>query len=283
MSLDQTLSRSRGRRRAVRPVRLRRAHLRLLVAIVALAALVGGGWLWLRDSSLVRVREVQVTGTTSSAEPRIRAALEGAGRAMTTLHVRDAALQRAVAGFPSVAALRVRTEFPHRLMVEVIERDPVAVLASGSQSVAATSGGLLLHDVTAPKDLPAIALDVPLSGERAAGRTVLSALAVAAAAPKALRERTTRISWGPRGLTAELRDGPPLYFGSRDDAASKWAAAARVLADPGAAGATYLDLRVTGRVAAGGLGPVVADETSVAPQNGAVPTPAPTITPDPQP
>ena len=45
-------------------------------------------------------------------------------------------------------------------------------------------------------------------------------------------------------------------FGTRDDAAVKWAAAARVLAEPDAAGATYLDLRVPGRVAAGGLGPI---------------------------
>src|SRR3712207_9010914 len=43
-------------------------------------------------------------------------------------------------------------------------------------------------------------------------------------------------------------------FGSPDDAAAKWAAAARVLAAPSSAGATYLDLRVVGRVAAGGLG-----------------------------
>ena len=50
----------------------------------------------------------------------------------------------------------------------------------------------------------------------------------------------------------DMRDGPPLIFGTRDDAASKWAAAARVLAQPSAAGATYLDLRVAGRVAAGG-------------------------------
>jgi cell division protein FtsQ len=73
--------------------------------------------------------------------------------------------------------------------------------------------------------------------------------------------------WGSEGLTVELRDGPPLIFGTRDDAPAKWAAAARVLAEPSAAGATYLDLRVPGRVAAGGLGPV--------PQEGAADIPQP--------
>ena len=71
-----------------------------------------------------------------------------------------------------------------------------------------------------------------------------------------LLERSERLWWGPDGLTIDLRDGPPLLFGTRDDAVAKWAAAARVLAEPSAAGATYLDLRVPGRVAAGGLGPV---------------------------
>ena len=54
----------------------------------------------------------------------------------------------------------------------------------------------------------------------------------------------------------DLRDGPDLIFGDARRAAAKWAAAARVLAEPSAAGATYLDLRVPERVAAGGLGPV---------------------------
>ena len=78
----------------------------------------------------------------------------------------------------------------------------------------------------------------------------------AAAAPAELLARSDRLWWGPKGLMADLRDGPPLVFGSADDAAVKWAAAARVLAEPSAAGATYLDLRVLGRVAAGGIGPV---------------------------
>jgi len=79
---------------------------------------------------------------------------------------------------------------------------------------------------------------------------------VAAAAPESLLERSDRMWWGPRGLTLDLRNGPPLIFGTSEDAVAKWAAAARVLAEPSAAGATYMDLRITGRVAAGGLGPV---------------------------
>jgi cell division protein FtsQ len=285
MSLDQTLPRTRGRRRSAggprsqaggrrRSARTLRPNPRVAVAVALVLAVLAGGWLWLRDSSFVRVRDVQVTGTTSSAEPRIRAALDAAAREMTTLHVREDVLRRAVADFPSVASLQVSADFPHRLVVEVLERHPVAVIGSGTQRLAATGGGLLLRDVQAPDNVPLIAAERPLGSERTAERRVLAALAVADAAPAALRERTSRITFGPRGLTAELIDGPPLIFGSRDDAAAKWAAAARVLADPTSVGATYLDLTVRGRVAAGGIGPVV-DEASTA----ITPTP----TPNPQP
>jgi cell division protein FtsQ len=287
MSTDHTLSRTRGRTRSLR---VPRPRLRLLLAVVAVTALGGAGWMWLRDSSLVRVTDVLVTGTSSSAEPRIRAALDSAAREMTTLHVRERTLQQAVAGFPSVAALRIRTDFPHGLAVEVIERHPAAVLTAGDQRLSVTGSGLLLRDVVAASGLPEVGLDGSLTGPRVSEPRVLAALAVAAATPVALRSRTARIVYGPRGITAELADGPPLIFGTADDAAAKWAGAARVLADPSAAGATYLDLRAPGRVAAGGIGAAVT-ESSIAPASPtgttAPQTAIPTVTaepsPDPQP
>jgi cell division protein FtsQ len=68
---------------------------------------------------------------------------------------------------------------------------------------------------------------------------------------------------GPKGLKLDLRDGPDLIFGSATRVRAKWAAAARVLADSSAAGATYLDLRVPERTAAGGVGPIEPDATAV--------------------
>src|SRR4051812_9306963 len=172
--------------------------------------------MWLRDSSLAQVRTVTVTGTTSAAEPKIRAALESAAQGMTTLHVRQDALVRAVAGFPSVAGLRVSTDFPHRLAIEVVERRPVAVLAAGDQMVAASAGGLLLRDVGAPDTVPEIDIRSLPGGKRVAAPHVLGTLAVAAAAPPALAKRTISIGTGPRGISAKLESGPPLIFGSSE-------------------------------------------------------------------
>lgn len=228
---------------------------RIAAAALALAVALAGGWLWLRDSSLVEVRAVTVTGLASSEQAHIRRALRAAAADMTTLHVREDALRAALRPYPSVASLRVRTDFPHELTIVVNERTPVAALDAGGERVPASGDGLLLRGMRV-SNLPVLRVRLTPAGARVTDRRTLAALQVAGAAPEKLRPRVTRLRSGPRGLTLDLRNGPDLVFGSRRAVARKWAAAARVLADPSAAGATYLDLRVPERVAAGGLGPV---------------------------
>jgi len=262
-------------------VGLKRTTALALVGTLAVAGLLGGGWLWLRDSSLVEVEQVTVRGATSSQEALVRGALEAAAQRMTTLHVREDALRRAVAPYPSIAGLRVSTDLPHAMTIDVIENRPAAALEVGERRVPATGGGLVLAGVAADDDLPGIRVErVPV--QRVTDRRTQTALIVAAAAPEPLRERSERLWWGPNGLTVELRDGPPLIFGDRSDARAKWASAARVLAEPTAAGATYLDLRVPGRVAAGGLGPLT-PETAEQPEAAPATVPEATTTPVPTP
>jgi cell division protein FtsQ len=239
-----------------------------LLAIVGLAL----GWLWFRDSSFAAVERVTITGSGSSEQAQVRAALETTAQGMSTLHVDARALRAVVEPFASVAGLRIRPDFPHDLRVEVIEREPVATVRTGGSSVPATGGGLLLDGVRAG-DLPSVTNRAPLDGRHVSDKRTLAALAVAAAAPPQLRARAERLYYGPGGVTLELRDGPQLIFGSAGDARRKWQAAARVLAESSSAGATYLDLRVPKLVAAGGVGPVEPE-----------PTPVPTVTPsNPQP
>ena len=146
-------------------------------------------------------------------------------------------------------------DFPHRITIRVLEHRPVAAIEVDGRRTPVSGAGIVLTGVHADDDLPTIRRD-QVPGPRIDDAKTQTALAVAAAAPQQLLTKGERLWWGPEGLTLDLRDGPPLVFGTRDDIAAKWAAAARVLAEPSAAGATYLDLRVPGRVAAGGLGPV---------------------------
>jgi cell division protein FtsQ len=277
MSFDPTLTRRQSAR--LRAPRLPRVPLRLLAAVAALALLAAGGWLWLRDSSVAAVREVEVTGSTSSEEPRIRAALDGAARDMTTLHVREEALKSAVAPFSSVAGIEVEADFPHTLRVRVLEHRPVAVLVQGDREIAASGDGLLLRGVVADGDLPVIRMDAAPAGDRVSNANTRTALALAAAAPEVLRRRIDRLWTGPKGMMLTLVDGPDLIFGDASDAHRKWLAASRVLADESSAGATYLDLRIPERVAAGGLGPLP-EPTPVA---TGTPVPPPVTETNPQP
>jgi cell division protein FtsQ len=268
VSLDQILARDRVRPRVAR---FPRVGLRRLVAVALLAAVLTGAWLWFRDSSFVEVRRVQVTGATSSEEARVRTALESAARDMTTLHVRAEALKAATAQFSSVADLRVAADFPHGLTIEVIEHRAVAALEVGDRRIAAGGSGLMLRGVTPDEDLPVIRMAAPPAGERVGNRNTLTALGIAAAAPAELLARIDRLWTGEDGMMLSLVDGPDLIFGDASDARRKWLAAARVLADSSAAGATYLDVRIPERVGAGGLGPL--------PE----PTPEATVQANPQP
>jgi cell division protein FtsQ len=252
--------------------RLNRLPWRVLAGTLLAVAGLALGWLWFRDSSFAAVERVTITGSGSSEQAQVREALETTAAGMSTLHVDEHALGQVVEPFSSVAGLRVRADFPHDLRIEVIEHEPVATVETGGSSIPATGGGLLLDGVRA-SDLPTVTMKAPLDGRHVRDDRTLAALRVAAAAPPALRARAERLFYGPGGMTLELRDGPELVFGSASDARTKWVAAARVLAEESAAGATYLDLRVPKVVAAGGVGPIEPE-----------PTPVPTVVPsDPQP
>src|SRR3954463_3901118 len=96
-------------------------RLRIGLIGVAVVALLGGGWGWLRDSSLVAVNNVQISGITASNADQVRAALSDTASTMTTLHVRRSALLGAVARFSSVGDLKVNANFPHTLTIQVVE------------------------------------------------------------------------------------------------------------------------------------------------------------------
>jgi cell division protein FtsQ len=240
--------------------RFHRLPWRVLAGLLLTAVGLSLGWLWFRDSSFAAVERVTVTGSGSSESRQVREALESAGLQMSTLRVDEELLEQAVDPFASVAGLRVRADFPHDLNVEVIEHEPVATVETGGSRLPATGGGLLLDGVRA-EDLPSVTTKAPLDGRRVSDERTLAALRVAAAAPLELRARTERLTFGPAGLTLELSNGPELIFGSAGEARTKWRAAARVLAEDSAGGATYLDLRVPRLVAAGGVGPIEPEPT----------------------
>jgi cell division protein FtsQ len=244
-----------------------RRLVRLAVGLVLVLALASGGWMWLRDSSLVAVRDVRITGVTASDGEQVKAALTSAALDMTTLHVQPQALKEATSNLTSVQSLKVSSDFPHKLSIQVIERQPVAALAArGEERIPVTGDGIVLRGVTAGRDLPSLTLDAGAVGPKLTDRRALGALKIAGAAPDVLLRRSNALVVNGKGIVVTLKNGPELVFGSASDARAKWIAAARVLAESSAAGATYLDLRIPGRVAAGGLAPIDPEADNPNPQ-----------------
>lgn len=225
-----------------------------LLATLGVVLLLGGGWLWFRDSPLVAVEKVTVTGQNGPDARAIRSALVASARSMTTLDVQTSRLYAAVAAYPVVRSLRVRTQFPHGMRIRVIEELPVAQVVVGGRRIAVASDGTLLRDLASVPALPTIQLAAPPGGARVMAPGAIEELRAARTAPPDLLSRITLISEerGP-GLVVRLHDGPALYLGDDRALRAKWASAVAVLGDPGSAGASYIDVTDPGRPAAGAV------------------------------
>src|SRR6478609_6095947 len=255
-------------RRPPLPTRLPRPPLRATAAFLCVLGVLGAMWLWLRDSSLVAVRSVTVTGVSGPDAGQVREALSDAARDMTTLHVKTGELRTAVDPYPTVLDVSTHADFPHGLRIAVHERNPIGAVVAGTQRVPVAADGT---EISA-KALP--------GGSHASDPDVRHAVAVLSAAPPVLRARVRRVYVGERGWTLPLRNGPVLYLGGSERLAAKWAAIVAVLADPTSTGATYLDVRLPERPAAGGLEPLpdAADQAPATAQPGQTTAPGPTQT-----
>jgi cell division protein FtsQ len=228
-------------------------RMRVGAALALLALLVAGYWLWFRDSSFARVKEVYVTGVEGPQARAIRNALEDAGLDQSTLHVRTADLRDAVATYPIVRSVTAQGDFPHSLTIDVDLNLPVAILQTPSGRKPVAADGLLLPDVPISGGLPVLPTRAA-PNERLSAGPALTLVRVVALAPEPLRPRLkTVIVKAGTGIVVQLRQGPELRFGDSSRLPAKWMAAARVLAAAGARGASYIDLRLPERPAAGGL------------------------------
>lgn len=254
------------------PARWRARAVGMLALLTALAL----GWFgWFRDSSFVAVENVEVAGVSGPQARAIRGALVDAARGMTTLNVREDDLREAVRPYPTIAGLSAEADFPDTLTITVREAPPVAALRIGGRPVPVGRDGSLLTGVRYVRGLPLIWAEAPPGARRLESGRAHGLLTVLAEAPPLMLRRVRDVRYRPgRGAVVRLRSGPDLIFGDSTRLRAKWIAATRVLASQGAKGATYLDLRLPERPAAGGL----AEETIAAtgtPEAPVVPAPAP--------
>ena len=178
--------------------------------------------MWLRDSSFVAVRDVQITGVTASDGERSAPRSRARRCEMTTLHVREDVLrERDREPTRRSASLQVKTDFPHGLTIQVVERQPVAALAAERR---AADPGHRRRRRAARRDRRARPAEPRArrsrrSGPKLTDRRALRALTIAGAAPAELlrRDRRARRRRTRRRRDA-LNDGPELVFGTDEDA-----------------------------------------------------------------
>ena len=246
-----TATRRRLRPR-IRPVAIaRRIGLRGLAVLVALAAILAGAFVWVRQSSLVAVQQVTVTGVRGPDAGAIRSTLVRTAESMTTMRFDRRRLDAAVAQYSFVRALRVTTHIPHRVTIAVSEEVPVAVLDAGGQRTTVSATGRLLPGTTPRSPLPTIRSASATASMRVAGPVAREVALLAAAPYRLLAKLATAAVLREHGLAVTLRDGPAIYFGDETRLAAKWRAAVDVLASPTSDGASYIDVTDPARPAAG--------------------------------
>lgn len=210
--------------------------------------------LWLRDSSLVAVTDVEVAGVTSGDRAQIVAEITQVAEGQTTLNADPARIESVAAQFPTVKSVSVDPNFPHGMRIEVTERPPALLVKAGGHELPAAADGTLLAGVPVGDDegLPSLELKQLPGGTALEGEPLQQAL-VLGAAPEPLRPLIEQIDYGDDyGAEVTLRGGIPVRFGSGSAAAEKWASAAAVLANPKLDSLTYVDVRVPDRPVAGG-------------------------------
>lgn len=233
---------------------LRHARLSRRTALIALAgaALLTGGFLLFRSSPIVAVEEVDITGVSGPEAAAISQALDSTAKGMSTLDYSASALSAAVSQYKVVRSVRVSTSFPHAMRIEVSEQLPVAALSAGGLRTAVAADGVVLGSALLSRALPSIAVPVaPAVGRRVSDARLRSYLTVLGAAPGPLLRLISRVFTGQQGLTLRMRDGLLVYFGDASRPHAKWDSLVTVLIAQGSQGASYVDVRLPERPAAG--------------------------------
>jgi len=202
----------------------RRRRQRALVTGSAMSLGLVVGWL-LFGSTLLAVQRVEVRGVHRASVAAVRAAVQGeVGHPMALISPQAAATR--VTAVPLVRSARVVRSWPSTLVVEVVEREPIAAVpAAGGVSLVDGDGVVIASAARAPAGLPL--LDVDLA--RAGAPALRAARRVSDDLPPALATTVRRISAAsPDAVQLTLTDGSSVAWGSADAGSRKAQALAAV-------------------------------------------------------
>lgn len=230
--------------------------------VIAALALFATYQYWLRDSSLVEIRNLTVNGVSSHTEEgdQITGAIDLAAGEMTTLHLRPEVLDEELSRFPRVQSASIKADFPNGATVTVVQRGDGSVFDTGADKLLIATDGTVLGTAGAgTENLPRIEAGDPPSGSKVDGRTLTQAL-VLGAVPAELRSFVESSDFGKDGVEVTMSNGMVLLFGDASKSDQKWKAAASVISDPEVPSTSYVDLSVPRRPAVRGIDDEIPEE-----------------------
>lgn len=238
-----------------------RFRLIAFLGLLLILMLAGLYQFWLRDSSLVSVKNLEIVGVSTKTEEgrQIDQAVRSAMGEMTTLNVDPGLLDQELARFPRVASTEIKTKLPDSATVTVVMREDGSIFGEGAGALLIATDGTVLGPADGQESsLPLITDGDPppangdSSGDGSAAGTTLTGRAlnqalILGATPAAMRPYVKDSRSTPEGVVVTLDDGLTMLFGDAAHADQKWRAAAALIADPNFDTSGYVDLTVPRR------------------------------------
>ncbi len=215
-------SRFRTRRRKVAK-NLALNRFRLLVgffSVLGVVALV----LAVLASPIIGVREIQIEGARyMSADLLVAVEKSLDGKSILTVDTNSA--ERRLEGDPWVESVRIRQFFPSRLVIEIVERKPVAfyIGVDNRSRVVDAQGRVLAVETGQPTAyLQITGVGPNLAPGSSAGSVYKAAAQLAGGFPEELSGRVLNVGvGGPNQLVMTLRSGTLINFGPPSDLQNK--------------------------------------------------------------
>ncbi|HUQ62902.1 MAG TPA: FtsQ-type POTRA domain-containing protein [Acidimicrobiales bacterium] len=221
-----------------------RKRLRVLVAVLVVAAVAGAAWGTVR-SPLVDVDHIVVEGALETGPAPVATASRVHRRA-AMVDIDEGAVGRRLRALPWVRSAVVQREWPGTVRIRIVERVPVAMTPNGGGGWALVDvEGRVLKWLATPEPgvlaigglPPAGAPGVMLAPE---ARGLLD---VAEAVPSELRPRLTGAILDAAGITLGLAPAGTILLGGAEDLGAKLRAAQMVLAGVDTTGVGVIDVR----------------------------------------
>lgn len=213
-------------------------RLRILIGVVALAAVGAAGWGLLR-SPLLSIGTVAISGAKHADAAGVLERMQ-VSAGVPTISVDETAIETALVEDPWVDTARVVATWPGTLEIEIIEHIPVAALRRGDVLVAIAATGAVVERLEAAGTLPVVVDNqgsVPRPGSVVSAPATLGGVAFVEALPPELAAGSM-VTVGAEGRLDATVVGHQVRLGRPVDLIAKASALAAVIESGVAPGST---------------------------------------------